>query len=102
MTLLCLGVKVRSCPLKSLSVTALLAECGLSSMGTTQGLGSCSLLHVPREAGEGGTGKVFFPLTVSSGLLSGTVVMGTSPCLLCPSVTFCSGAGLYTLKLSLF
>lgn len=102
-TLLCLGVKVRSCPLKSLSVTALLAECGLSSMGTTQGLGSCSLLHVPHEAGEGGTGKVFFSLTVSSGLLSGTVVMGTcSPCLLCPSVTFCSGAGLYTLKLSVF
>lgn len=56
-----------------------------------------SLLHVLCEAGEGGTGEeMFFSLTVSSGLLTGTVVMGTcSPCCLCPSVTFCSGAGLY-------
>lgn len=97
LTLLCLGVKVRSCPQKSLSVTVLLAGCGLSSMGTTQSLGSHSLLCVPCEAGEGGTGEeMFSSLTESLGLLSGTVVMGTcSPCCLCPSVTFCSGAGLY-------
>lgn len=58
--MLCLGVKVRSCPQKSLSVTALLAGCGLSSMGTTQSLGSHSLLRVPCEAGEGGTGEEMF------------------------------------------
>lgn len=89
--MLCLGVKVRSCP-HCLSHP----PCWMwfEFRGHIPRSRHHSLLRVLCEAGEGGTGEeMFFSLTVSLGLLTGTVVMGT--CCLCPSVTFCSGAGLY-------